>query len=174
MWILNEAPPPPDPVPLWKLTSQNPNMNIATAASFSNLYAKAALSCIYTLDDSEFTDRASNVFLATTADSSGDFILSLLQQTDFYETQCKLNCIEFDPFGNSTDSGSSWSVVDNYFLLCNGAAPVEATPIDLRPFPLFEDSSTVSQRGLLRKHYGSSLPNARDILLCGVQGSRLS
>ena len=171
VWILNEAPPPPDPVPLWKLTSQNPNMNIATAASFSNLYAKAALSCIYTLDDSEFTDRASNVFLATTADSSGDFILSLLQQTDFYETQCKLNCIEFDPFGNSTDSGSSWSVVDNYSLLCNGAAPVEATPIDSRPFLLFEDSSTISQRALLRKHYGSSLPNARDILLCKIQGS---
>ena len=170
VWILKEAPPPPDPVPLWKLTSENPNVNIATAASFSNLHAKVALSCIHTFDEPGLSKQASRVFLSTTVDSTGDFILALLQFADGDETQCKLNCTEFDPFGNTMESGPSWSVIDKYCISCNAAVPVEATAIDLKPFSLVEDSPNLSQRKFLRKMYGSKTPKARDILLCRAQG----
>ena len=171
VWILKEAPPPPDPVPLWKLTSRNPNVNIATAASFSNLHAKVALSCIHTFDEPGLNKQASRVFLATTEDSTGDFILALLQSAHGDEMQCKLNCVEFDPFGESMEACSSWNVIDKYSLPCNAAVPIEATAIDLRPFSLVEDRQNVSQRNFLRKKYGSKAPKARDILLCRKQGS---
>ena len=186
VWVLNESPPPPQSVPLWKLTSRKQtdtrkvgeskmnqleeDVEDRDTSPFSDLHAQVSMTCVHSTEGDHSGKEASRVFLATTPQGSGDFIISLLVPTDTKE--CQLKCIEFNPFGKNAEATISWEVVNEYDLPCKSAVPIEATTIDVEPFSIRDDSpGELSQRSLLRKKYGLEIPKAKDILLCGRTGN---
>jgi len=177
IWILNEAPPPPETIPLWKLSAGNSNLDFATAASFTSSNATVAMTCIHTLDG---TNEAIRVFLSTDPRSRGDFILSLLVKGEINEDDNiiqddgnvhTLKCVELYPLEDSENGKISWTVCDEYSLSCLSAVPIEATNIDLKPFNIVADGGTAnSQHIFLRNNYGRRVPRAIGILACQRDG----
>lgn len=176
VWILHEAPPPPETIPLWKLTAGNLNVDFATAASFSSPNATVAMTCIHTLDD---TNEAIRVFLSTDPTSTGDFILSLLFKVE-NEDDCITNdsgsehvlrSLELNPLGDSESGRKCWTVSNEYSFACTSAVPIEATNIDLKPFDDVADHGAVDPQYIfLRNNHGRRIPRAIGILLCHADG----
>lgn len=170
IWMLNETPTPPAPMPLWKSSSLNPDIDIASASAFSELYSKVAMRCIYTIQNNDVNGAASKIFLSTNEKSTGDFVLSLLQQGNSDESKHKLVSIEFDPIKQHMSKSMSWNIVNEFSHVCVSVVPIKSSPIVFSPFSINKIDDDESQKSRLQWNFGIK-PKATDILLSNADGN---
>uniref|UniRef100_A0A7S3QC95 Anaphase-promoting complex subunit 1 n=1 Tax=Chaetoceros debilis TaxID=122233 RepID=A0A7S3QC95_9STRA len=224
VWILNEAPPPPPTVPLWKITSLNTsNVGDRISASnpgkhngksmdvdgsnepqveddhevrerknffqqkdtspFSDLHAHVSMTCIHStswkddpkvspLDTEECQQfPATLVFLATTAEGRGDFVLCLLvhDETSDKSKTSVLRCLEFDPYSEPCSGEKRcWKVIKKYNIPCVAAQPIHSTTITPEHFPLKWQPNCLKSRKKSFNIHGYDTPRATDILVCST------
>lgn len=230
VWILNEAPPPPPTVPLWKITSLNSsnvedrksasnprkyngnNMDVdgsnelrgaddeqvkgrknffqqKDTSPFSDLHAHVSMTCIHStswndnqnflsLNTEEFQQfPATLIFLATTAEGTGDFVLCLLvhDETPGKPKTSVLRCLEFNPYSEPfSGEKRCWKLMKKYNIPCVAAQPIHSTKITPKHFPIKWQRNDLNSRRKSCNIHGYDTPRATDILVCSISDGKAS
>ena len=153
IWVLDRAPVSKPSMPLWKSTSnkipqQNQERMGTTHDQAIDSNDPSACFVIKRLHHlNHFQGRSKTIFLSTSYDGTGDFVLCMMNVQSALRKDMRLCCYVLNP---PTDIGKSWSIKDDYTIPCISAQPIQCHKMPPAPFCTAEHFKKPLDRSSLR------------------------